>query len=81
MFADVSTLGASFALREHDYVFGDLKFGGSAQGVCTPPHTHACRSLSSKRALCLVVLLSSRALSSPSHAIRALFTARVGNRC
>jgi hypothetical protein len=21
-----------FALREHDYVFGDKKFGGSAQG-------------------------------------------------
>ena len=32
VFSAMTHSGQAFALREHDYVFGDHKFGGSAQG-------------------------------------------------
>ena len=34
VFSAMTHSGQAFALREHDYVFGDHKFGGSAQGSC-----------------------------------------------
>lgn len=40
MFESVSTAGTTFALREHDYVFGDKKFGGSAQGLSRDRMVH-----------------------------------------